>query len=230
MAKSKKTKGNSSIPTKPKYPKDLVTIYRVFKEQVYNPKSVLHPCCAYDASPSKVFDNVTYVDIDEASMEMFRRFGLKAFGQDIKTYQPTEEYDLVIILNPGVSTESITQHLKQGGYVLSNDYHANATWMHEHPEQFLLWGTIDLITIDVENEKYEAVVSRDLEGLFEPFASEEEMKRLAPERYEFYSSVIKNFRFGNTSDERYEGFLDTMKGEMHLPSKRNVSRYIFIKK
>ena len=114
--------------TKPEleYGKDSILIYTAFKDQVYSPKSVLYPSCGFDASPSRVFDNVTFVDVEngnEGCIEALQRQGLKAIKQDIREYQPTEEHDLLILLNPSIPIEWASQHLKKGGYVLSNNYH-----------------------------------------------------------------------------------------------------------
>jgi len=101
---------------------DLITLYTAFKNQVYNPKSVLNPSCGFDASPAKVFDNVTFVDIakDNAGcIKKLQEAGFHAIKQDIRDYKPNEEHDLLILINPVIPTEWASRHLKSGGYVLA---------------------------------------------------------------------------------------------------------------
>ena len=75
-------------PKEPEYSDELIEAYRAFKEQVHDAKSVLHPSCAYDASPARVFANVTFVDREDpgskGAMGVFRKHGLKAFRMDIR--------------------------------------------------------------------------------------------------------------------------------------------------
>ena len=105
------------MTTPPQYHDDLIAIYTAFRDQVHNARAVLHPSCANDASPSKVFDAVTYVDIDTGAMEMFRQHGLDAHGQDIREYKPAKEHDLLILLNPCIATEWASQHIRKRGYI-----------------------------------------------------------------------------------------------------------------
>ena len=44
---------------------DLIAIYTAFRDQVFNPQSVLYPSCGFDASPAKVFKNTMFVDIEQ---------------------------------------------------------------------------------------------------------------------------------------------------------------------
>ncbi len=222
--------------TEPQVFDDLIAIYSVFRDQVYRPQSVLHPSCAYDSSPSRVFDNVTYVDLDQKAMELFRRFGLKAHGQDIRNYKPVEEHDLLILLNPAIPTEWASRHLKGGGYILTNDYHGNASWMHQHPNKFELFGTIDFVEQDRRRGDNRVAVSRNLEGLFEPVQDGEELRRLRTHEYEFiaqsYPHILKQMgkKPGRTFEETYKKFQRMMHESEELPSKRDADRYIFVKK
>lgn len=129
-----------------------VRIYNAFKKEFGNPVSVLHPCCFADASPSKSFDNVTYVDDTEYTdgrktpMVKMREFGLKAFEQDIRDYKPTEEHDLLIFVRPGNSVaanpEWATQHLKNSGLVLTEKSYGDAERMYAQPTLYELCGGI----------------------------------------------------------------------------------------
>jgi len=144
---------------------DLIAIYTAFCDQVYRPQSVLYPSCAFDASPARVFDNVTFVDIENGSEGCVRKLqeaGLQAIKQDIKTYTPEDLHDLLILLNPTIPTEWASRHLKSGGYVIANNYHGNASEMYHQPDQFNLWGTIDFVEKDRRKGDNRVVVSRNL--------------------------------------------------------------------
>lgn len=138
----KVTKGELIAPESPKleYVNDLIALYQVFQVEYHNPRSVLYPSCGFDASPSKVFDNVTYVDIEHGNkgcIETLKKAGLKAIKGDIRDYKPTEEHDLLILQKPVIPPEWATQHLMPGGYVIANDYHQTATKLRERSDEFL---------------------------------------------------------------------------------------------
>ncbi len=134
----------------------LVNMYTAFKDQVYNPKSVLYPSCGFDASPSKVFDNVTFVDIEDGNQGCVKKLqeaGLHAVNQDIREYKPAEKHDLLILENPSIPTEWASRHLKSGGYVLANNYHGNASWMNKHSDEFSLVGLINSVNDEAKIER-----------------------------------------------------------------------------
>ncbi|HII15337.1 MAG TPA: hypothetical protein HA362_03405 [Nanoarchaeota archaeon] len=212
---------------------ESIAAYAAFRGHVYNPQSVLYPSCGFDASPARVFPNVTFVDIDiggnEGCVRKLQEAGLHAFRQDIRDYTPQELHDLLILLNPCIRTEWASRHLKPGGYVLANDYHGNASEMHRQPEQFTLWGVIDS-----GRDGNRAVVSRNLEHLFEPVANEEELRTFRPDYYAFLNKIFRVMAM-NTPDFNADGPFEEVwaryRGIMSegMPSKRVAGRYIFIK-
>ncbi|MFH1506090.1 MAG: hypothetical protein ABIE94_03850 [archaeon] len=225
--------------TEPNYPKDRIATYRAFRDGVTNSQSVLHPSGGFDASPSKVFDNVTYVDIEdgnEGCVDVLRRAGLKAFRMDIREYIPEEEHDLLILLNPSISTEWAARHITSGAYIISNNYHGNASEMHNEPDKYTLWGTIDLAERDHEKGHFRAEVSRDLTDLFTPAESGEELRILRPDEYEFWEysrrGILESMNI--EPEERFEDmymqFQRLMQEPEVLPSKRSSDDYIFVKK
>ncbi len=227
----------SIMTTSPQYHDDLIAIYTAFRDQVHNARAVLHPSCANDASPSKVFDAVTYVDIDTVAMETFRQHGLDAHGQDIREYKPSKEHDLLILLNPCIATEWASQHIRNGGYILSNNYHGNASHMYNNPDAFELVGVIDFVESDRRKGDNRAVFSRNLEGLFQPVKDFEELREVRPEAYEFirvsFNSLFRMYRGdrrGDTEEERYRIVKEMMGESEELPAKRIAERYIFVKR
>jgi hypothetical protein len=241
MAPNSQTKGNNKPVEEPRiyYGDDLISMYTAFKEQVYNPKSALYPSCGLDASPAKVFDNVTFVDIEDGNngcIKALRETGLEAYKQDIRDYKPREEHDLLILLNPATPTEWAARHLKSGGYIIANDWHHSATELQSQPELYTLDSTINFLEKDRRKKDYRVTISRNLEGLFEPVKDAEEFKRLRPSDYKFLSSIVNSFAqdgiipiYPNASfDEKWAAYRESTKEGM--PFKRVAERYIFIKK
>lgn len=186
----------------------LIAIYTAFRDQIYSPKSVLYPSSGFDGSPAKVFDNVTFVDIEdgnEGCVKKLQEAGLHAIKQDIKTYTPKELHDLLILLNPSIRTEWATKHLKSGGYVLANNYHGNASWLNNNPKKFSLLGVIDYI------EK-EAIIERNGDGNLGKTSPIESIKESRP---------LEHLMFKYNLRDEYD---------IGLPFDRVADQYIFVKK
>jgi len=101
--------------------------------------------------------------------------------------------------------------------------------MYDDPEHFSLWGIIDL-------EKNGAVVSRNLEGLFEQIKTEEELKKF-PDKYNLVKSMIKTIAnnsktFKFNVDVHFEKAWQEYREltSSGFPSKRTADLYILIKK
>jgi len=224
-------------PIKPKleFSDELISIYNEFKNKVYNPKSVLCPSCGFDASPSKVFSNVTFVDGEiggnQRCIETMIREGLNAIKQDIRNYIPEEEHDLLILMNPCIHTDVAAKYLKKGGWIISNNYHSNAFQMHAKPEQYDFFGAFHA-------EKNQITITRDLEGYFEQVKNFEELKRVNPEEYEFLrdltESIAKQCKISPklSLDEKWIETKKSMASIEKMPFKRyaNTDTYLFVKK
>jgi len=218
---------------------DLIALYTAFRNQVYSPRSVLYPSCGYDASPSVVFSNVTFVDVEagnEGCVAKLRDAGLVAFKQDIRQYDPSEEHDLLILLNPAIPTLWASSHLKQGGYVLSNDYHGNASEMYSMQDAFSLLCTMNFAERDRRKSNNLVVVSRDLEGLFEPVKGAEEFEHFRPSDFKFEKMMVDSFvnqrmvnvDLGASFEEKWRAYREMM-GE-GMPFRKVADRYVFVKK
>lgn len=234
----KRKRKNDSNEPKIYFADDLIAIYNEFKENVYNPQSVLYPSCGFDASPAKVFDDVTFVDLEYGNKGCVRKLqqaGLHALNKDIREYKPAKEHDLLILLNPAIPSEWASRHLKSGGYILANDYHQNSSEIYRNPDDFSLWGVIDLVEREGKNQRYSANFSRNLEGLFEPVSNESELMIFRPKHHEFlktmFSSLainMENFNADRPFEQVWSDYRELM-GE-GMPSKRFADRYIFLKK
>lgn len=223
----------------------FIAFYIAFKDQVYSPQSVLYTSCGFDSGPARVFDKVIFVDSEKENsgcIQKLQEEGLSAFNLDIRNYTPTEEHDLLILLNPAIPTEWASRHLKSGGFILANNIYGNASEMYRNPDQFTLYGVINLVEREMNSDKQIAVVSMNLEGLFEPVNDEEELNRLRPEFYAFlqreFTSLAKksNFNTDRPFKQLWADYGNMIVKETYrdmvwenMPSKRTADRYIFIK-
>jgi hypothetical protein len=115
---------------KPDYSEWDISQYTFFRENIYSPKNVFYPCCNSDASPLRGFpgSNIVLLDKDTDSKTIMKKAGISQFVYgDVLEYKPANPFDLVIILNPGLRSRDLTRHLEHGGYVMSNNWHDNAS-------------------------------------------------------------------------------------------------------
>src|SRR3989344_4981486 len=199
-----------NITPKLEFGRDSIAIYTAFRDEVYSPNSVLYPSCGYDASPSIVFRDITFVDSEEGNkgcVKALKKHGLNAIKQDIREYRPEQAHDLLILLNPAVHAKWATKHLSSGGWLIANNYHHTASQ-----------------------------VSTDIGSLFEPVKNMEEFRIFRPNDYEFTLGLIESWtrqgllhvRKNATLEEKFRAYREEMKEEM--PSKRVALMYIFLKK
>ena len=137
---------------------DLVAKYRAFEDTLHPAvDTVYHPCGANDTSPSEAFPNsrVIYVEWDQSqgedsvsakTVEKLKADGQEAYFADANEFDPGP-VDVVILLNPAIKSEGPVSHVKEGGYALVNDYHGNASQLHEM-EDFDLVGILHTRTPD----------------------------------------------------------------------------------
>jgi len=189
---------------------DLIAIYTVFRDQVYNPQSVLYPGCEFDGSPAKVFENVTFVDAEKGNqgcVQKLQEAGLHALKQDIGHYSPAEQHDLLILLNPAIPTELTTRHLRSGGYVLANNYHLDASWINAQKDRFSLVGIIDY-----DPNTNSARFAPNEDGQLDRTVSIDDIAESRP---------LEHWAFKNT---KFTGQSEV------LPFERVADKYIFVKK
>lgn len=126
------------------YPQ-LVAKYSLFKEKL-KPKAdiVYHPCNANDVSPSFAFPDsrVIYVDINQKYVEALKNGGFEAHAASALEFEPGD-VDILIMLNPQISPEVPSSHVVENGFVLCNDYHGTASFLHNN-EQYQLRSIIKL--------------------------------------------------------------------------------------
>jgi len=138
--------------TKSRSYSDLVKQLKCFNREIFSPSSVLYPGCGNDASPSEVFDNLTYVDIDPKSLEMLEKNGLKTVLIEAKKYRGN--HDLILLYNSDIPSSDILPNLNLGGYVLANEWKGHATEMTKN-ENFEVLGVITLPNKGIFRKKSE---------------------------------------------------------------------------
>jgi len=228
------------VQIKPKleFGENLISFYTAFRNQVYSPKSVLYPSCGFDASPSRVFENVVFVDAEKGNggcVQALKEAGLNAVKQDIRDYKPQQNHDLLILLNPAINYEWATRYLPSNGWVISNNYHHTASDLYGD-NNFSLWGTIEFVEKDRRKKDFRVKISKNLEGLFEPVSNLEEFRLLRPFDYKFTFDMVESWiRQGLLKvsqnaplEEKFRVYMEEIKERM--PSKRVADRYIFVKK
>lgn len=205
---------------------------KAFRKEVFDPESVLYPCCGFDSSPGMAFDNIVFVDINNGGnkgcIDALNRAGFNAIDSDIRNYVPAEKHDTLILASPCIPSKWATPHIITGGYVLSNDYHSNASQLFNLPREFRL--------IASANESNDSTFSRAISGLFTPVKSLDELKETSPERYEsivglmdsFFKSYSGRERTGNL-DRDYLLMRKSVYGDKTLPYKRKAEVYVFQK-
>jgi|SRR3989344_791718 len=140
-----KTKRERREKPKPYTSKDLTEQYEFFRNEIHNPKRVFYPCCNLDISPVKGFPDseVILMDNEKGLDKIMKREGVGQFIHgDVLTYSPEKEFDLVVVLNPHLSSRDLTKYLQIEGYVMANNWHNNASELLVD-ENFEGIGTID---------------------------------------------------------------------------------------
>jgi hypothetical protein len=212
--------------------RSLIVMYELFEKEILSPNSVLYPSCGYDASPAKVFKNVTFVDAEEGNegcIEELQKVELKAIKKDIRAYQPEQLHDLLILLNPAILSEWATPYLQQGGFVLSNNYHGNAVQLIKKPQRFKFIGGMDVDDRNIAN------IIRNTELFFNPVKNEKELEEFRPSYYQYLKGYFETIALNNPNYNSKRPFEDLWKEYRTLiregmPSKKTAYLYIFQKK
>jgi len=202
------------------------SMYETFKKRFGKPKAVLYPSCGTDVSPSKAFSNVTYVDVDQACVNALIKDNLEAYCIDIDKFVPDKEFDLLILLNPAISSYKATKHLADNGLVIANNYHSNAKELFDDKDGFSLQAII---------RQRDASLNTDFTGLFEQYESIAELKKNRPEQYDYFYDMFKcvlvdNMGMTFSSPEELFAIADEMQlGGLPYKKGRDDDFYVFRK-
>lgn len=143
--KNKTSRRKRRTELKPYVVDSLVQQYQFFQEIFGIPERVFYPCCDLEISATKGFPDskVIYLDKKQETVEILKKHGLESICMDIKYYRPTQPYDLLIVLNPQLSTNNLVHTLKRGGMIIANNYHHNTKEMLNAPKRYTFLGLID---------------------------------------------------------------------------------------
>ncbi len=156
-------------------------------ESKFKIKNVLYPGSYVQVSPSKVFDNVTYIDSDKKAIKFFKAietkelFGNKYlfigkdYNNDLKL---NVQYDLIISLYAGFVKDNNIKYLKKGGIIIANNSHNDAINMRINTEVKLIGVILDKKIISTNLDKY--LIVKDNNKLNE-FKDKKHMKTLEME-------------------------------------------------
>ena len=112
------------------------------------------------------------MDKESGFGKVMQEHGIHQFTEgDVLAYNPEKKFDLVIALNPCLSSRDLTRNLEIGGYTLANNWHNNATQL-------------------LEDESFEGIgtIVRAKSGIF---LAERDFSRLEPAQFATYFYVFR---------------------------------------
>jgi hypothetical protein len=123
----------NNLRKKPKLFKleDEKALYESFKK-TQTPVNPLYSSCGFDITPSFVFENVTYLDLDEenkGSIVKIQEQGFEGLKLDILEYD--KKHDLVILRRPVIPFSFVEPNLSSKGHIISDNYHGTASEIFE---------------------------------------------------------------------------------------------------
>lgn len=163
----------NTAPTGPEYDEIFVAeLAAACKEFGIDPKTVYYPCSGYHGDPAKAFPNskVIFLDSDPFAIELLKKGNIANIIQgDALKYRPEEEIDLVILQNPHIEPDFPAHAVREGGYVICNNYHSTASKMHELKD----FNLLGLVKSGSDEKPMEII--KDNPNKYLPKQSEKEM-------------------------------------------------------
>lgn len=141
----------------------FVEALRNFAERFGEPKVVYYPSSSTDVTPAVAFPNarIIFLDIDQDAMNKLKESGKEAVEASAITYIPDVKVDLLILFNPAIDAKLPARHVKLGGFVFCNNWHASARQLAENDE-FELVG----IAINEKNSKITFVTGEESQDVW----------------------------------------------------------------
>lgn len=158
-----------------------------------DPKVVYHPCSGNYKTPSVIFPaaRVIYVEKDPRAVAAFQREGYEACEASATEFTPDVPVDLLILLNPVISSEHPASTVRNGGYVFTNNYHGNASQLKED-ENFELVG---VVVSDGDGYQFD---QEHLEEYWQTVETDEEFKKAragwTTVSFEYAQKVVQSLR------------------------------------
>lgn len=105
----------------------FLKVYERFVGVYGRPANVLYPGCGCDISPSLVFYDVVYVDREKFYVNVLKEKGLDARCQDVHTFEPDRDFDLLLVMRFHLTPEDLRRFLKKG-HMICDYYQAGDTY------------------------------------------------------------------------------------------------------
>lgn len=150
-----KQKFQNKIEQEPKLEiyENTVRDLTAFKEH-FNPKSdiIYYPSCGLDVSISKAFPNskIIYLDGNKLLIDTLKKEGYEAYEGLSQEFNLEEKADILVLINPMHNDPKTLDNLKEGGFVVCNDYHGTASSL-KNIENFKLLGITKSGKIETNN-------------------------------------------------------------------------------
>jgi hypothetical protein len=211
-------------PNEPCVYKDVLACLQLAKEKFPEIKSVVYPASSTDVTPSKVFDNVTFIDIDENAIATLMKAGFNAIERNLRTFRPPVHYDLLLRIACPIEID-VGAYLRPGGYLIANNWFSAA-------EKLNMDNGLQLIgAIDYENGG-NAIITTDTSKMFSIYDSWDELKERDPELFERYLRTAKFLATGLREDDlrgHHTVSLEEIQKYLGKPFKEQHFLYLFQK-
>lgn len=144
-------------------------VFRVINNR-FSPRKVLYPGSWIHLTPSLVFSYVVYVDLSPKIVRAVNDSSLLQYIEDYKEYQDKPKikfhqadyqsnlgeekasFDLLISLNSGLVSQACGVYLKEGGVLLANNEHYDASMAYTD-SKYKLIGVFKTVGKYIESEE-----------------------------------------------------------------------------
>lgn len=191
----------SELVDRPRVSDGLAKSYEALRQVISPaPQTIYYPSCDFDVTPSVAFPDghAIYADRNERAMQKLKEAGYDAHhghvpsgrshdvisSTDGPLFRPASPVDMVILLNPMIHHREVAKQLKDGGYIIANNYHCNADYLYRDPAFHLKAA--------LEEHPERKLVSADLQKYFQYVETDEEFKRKSPEDFERARQKVRN--------------------------------------
>ncbi|MDO8563656.1 MAG: hypothetical protein Q7R87_01470 [Nanoarchaeota archaeon] len=213
-----------------------LAMYKEFAREFTASSKTLYPCAGIDVTPSQVFIDVTYLELNEARANILKKSRKHVLNLDIRSL-PVSGYDLLIIQNPEIPTEWMTPHLLPNGLIIANNHHGNAKWLYERSKRSKEFDFIaGLEVICNPGNSFTAKLERDTSGYFQPVKDEKELNSLPEARKRTILEDIESALRIKGNEVPSGNFMQDLrraqtllKKDFSMPAKRTANSYIFRK-
>lgn len=144
-----------------------IQAFRLFRDGVYNPSSVLCVSKEIDSSPAAVFPNVTFACTNERSVTAFEELNVKTVGPELRKSEIAGRFDLIIDLNPLFPINRLIGYIRSGDYILSTNRRHSADRLLRSPKLEIVavvQSHFDILRIEESKSKIELLLMDHFEA------------------------------------------------------------------